>query len=352
MELKIFKLYFSGPLHISGPKDDYGKSETKYHSDSLYAALIAALSQLHTGFEPVAESGDLGCTISSLFPFTKDKDGKEVFFLPKPFVPYNAGDLTNIAKKVKKAKWLDADYYSKVLRNEYLGLLGKTRNNNEAGADLKGEYLSSRRIDEDFFSSYTVPRIRVPRSGADNDGNTEIFYMERLMFKNGSGLYFIADGDTTRLEEALDLLQYDGIGTDRNVGQGQFRYEMGSIELDVPNRGNKMVALSLFCPEDEEQLNDMLGENAGDSSYEIINRGGWVSSPGLGKVRKRSVYMFMEGSIFQVLDDQTSNYPISLGKIDIDLSPWNDLADGKIPIQELHKIFRSGRALFLPLETN
>jgi CRISPR type III-A-associated RAMP protein Csm4 len=153
--------------------------------------------------------------------------GGEVFFLPKPFVPYNAGDLTNIAKKVKKARWLDTAYYSKVLRNEHLGLLGESEDNKQGGAHLKGEYLTTRKIDADFLDSYTVPRIRVPRSGAENNGNTEIFYMERLMFKEGSGLYFIADGDTTLLEKALELLQYDGIGTDRKRRTGTIPIQKG-----------------------------------------------------------------------------------------------------------------------------
>lgn len=46
------------------------------------------------------------------------------------------------------------------------------------------------------------------------------FYMERIFFKDYSGLYFIVHGDTSIIENALDLLQTEGIGTDRNVGNG------------------------------------------------------------------------------------------------------------------------------------
>jgi CRISPR/Cas system CSM-associated protein Csm4 (group 5 of RAMP superfamily) len=113
-----------------------------------------------------------------------------------------------------------------------------------------------------------------------------------------------------------------------------------------------MVSLSLFCPEDEEQLKVMLGEKPGDSSYELVNRGGWITSPGLGKVRKRSIYMFSEGSVFKMSADPVSGGCITLGKTDIDLSPWKDLEEGNRPKRDLHKIYRSGKALFLPLITN
>lgn len=352
MEVKIFKLYFCGPLHISSPSEDYGKSENSYHSDSLYAASIAALSQYHCGLGQVAETGDLGCTISSLFPFTRDENEREIFFFPKPFVPYNAGDLMNIAKKVKKAKWLDSTYYSRVLKNEYLGLLGESKYEKEGGAHIQGTYLTEQKIDEDFLTTFTVPRIRVPRSSTEGDGNTEIFYMERLLFKKNSGLYFIADGDTSLLEKALKLLQYDGIGTDRNVGQGQFKYEKDSLTINVPEKGDRIVSLSLFCPESKDQLKPLIGVDPNSASYEIVNRGGWITSPGLGKIRKRSIYMFSEGSVFQAPDNPINKAPLALGEIGIDLSPWNDLGTDKTPKYETHKIFRSGRSLFLPLVTS
>ena len=77
------------------------------------------------------------------------------------------------------------------------------------------------------------------------------------------------------------------------------------------------------------------------SSYQLIKRGGWVASPtNIDAVlhRKRSVYMFTEGSVFK------SDSPL-IGKV-TDLQPalWEEHAD-MIP----HPVWRDGRAIFLPL---
>lgn len=351
MEFTIFKLKFEGALHISGSREDYGKSEKLYHSDSLYAAAIACLSQFENGLRDVANTGDLGCTISSLFPYTTDRNKKEVFFLPKPFVQFNAGDLTNIAKKVKKAKWLDTEYFSRVLNNENVGQLGNSDDHKDGGEHLKGEYLTESDIDKDFLTNFTAPRIRVPRSGEEGNGDTDIFYMERLHFQEGSGLYFIASGDTSLLEKALKLLQIDGIGTDRNVGHGQFKYEQSTIKLKIPVKGDKLVSLGLYCPGSREEMGDMLGENGRTASYDIVNRGGWITSPGLGKYRKRSVYMFQEGSVFNMSEKETSQRSFVKGMVNIDLSPWGDIKEFEKREEKPHSIFRSGRSLFFPIVT-
>ena len=69
---KIFKLHFTAPLHISDPHDDLGNSQKVIHSDTLYAALMSCLAKRG---ESLPEDGDLGFTVSSLFPyFQKDKD--------------------------------------------------------------------------------------------------------------------------------------------------------------------------------------------------------------------------------------------------------------------------------------
>ena len=81
--------------------------------------------------------------------------------------------------------------------------------------------------------------------------------MERIFFKDHSGMYFIAEGDNTKLlEKGLEILQHEGIGTDRNVGNGYFEFSKDEIELDLPENAKYSMNLSLFLPEKQEQLTD------------------------------------------------------------------------------------------------
>ena len=93
---KIFKLHFTAPLHISDQHDDLGNSQKIIQSDTLYAALMSCLAK---NGEELPEDGELGFTVSSLFPyFQKDKDSSPVYFLPIPMQSRQADLATNCLK--------------------------------------------------------------------------------------------------------------------------------------------------------------------------------------------------------------------------------------------------------------
>ncbi|MBS1736762.1 MAG: type III-A CRISPR-associated RAMP protein Csm4 [Bacteroidetes bacterium] len=329
MSFTAYRLYFEGPLHISDSRSDYGSSESKIHSDSFYAALIAALAKIQ---EEV--NADLGCTISSLFPFTTSQKDKIIYFFPKPFI-----DLKNYAagysdiKKLKRVEWLDKNYFEELLN-------GAIRSNIN-DYTINGAFLSSEDFEEKFIEKQVLPRVAVPRSAEEYDGNTNIFYIEKTYFKEDSGLFFLSKGDTTQLEKALHILQHEGIGTDRNVGFGSFRYEIEpNLELQVPNKADHYVSLSLFNPGDKETLNQLI--NDPNTAWEITKRGGWITSEGNTGIRKKSIYMMNEGSIFY---SPYNNMEV-LGKVDFDLKP--EAVEGFTPPN--HPIWRSGRSLFLPIK--
>lgn len=330
MELAAYKLYFEGPLHISDARSDYGKSESMLHSDTLYAALLAVQGQLSDNV-----NADLGCTISSLFPFTLTSEGDSVYFFPKPLVQlqtYLEKEYEDI-KKLKRVEWLDKTYFEEMLIGTFSSPINPQT--------IQGSFLTSEKIDKEFMFSQVVPRVAVPRSSDENEGETNIFYIDRTYFKEGSGFYFLASGDTAELEKLLNVLQHEGLGTDRNVGFGHFHYErIDDFQLSVPTESIYALSLSLFNPENEDLIQEFTsGEYA---SWEILKRGGWMTSSGNVGVRKKSVYMFREGSIF--------SHPISkiteLGQVNIDLKP--DTAEGFTPPE--HPVWRSGRALFLPIK--
>ncbi len=324
MKPEIFQLHFTAPLHLSDVRADYGKSERIIHSDTLTAAIMQVWAVLgkETWIKP-----DMGFVVSSLFPFTKSED-KPVYFLPKPYtglnVPIENTD-PSLAKKAKKVQYYDIDYFDKALLRKEV---------NPDKTNYQGAYLTDQKIDPHFLLSDVRIRIRKPRNDAED---AEPFYMEQLIFKQGSGFWGMVtfDNETAkrRFQIAMNYLQDAGLGTDRNVGNGQFQFHWDTnTKLPFGTEQSEYgICLSLFCPENHEQLNTMLNEKA---RYETIKRGGWISEP-YNTYRKRSVWMFKEGSVFKMPNQQST-----LGAV-VNLRP--DIMD------ETRPVWRSGKAIFLPI---
>lgn len=327
----IYKLHFTSPLHLGDARDDYGISLKTMASDTMYAALISSLAKLG---EEIPKDGDLKCSISSLFPFyQKDKaDGNAVLFFPKPLkqtLPKSKKAVEE-RKKIKKVTWLDASYFTKILRGEQL-----FDEQTIGGNAIQGEFMTDALIDKDFISSQVSPRVTVSR---DFSEDAKPFYMDRVTFKGYSGLFFIADGDVSLLEKALNLLQHEGIGTDRNVGNGYFEYDSTTVELDIPNGSEYALALSSFVPESKEQLQALLDSD--NIAYDFQRRGGWITTPPNNTLRKNVIYAFTAASVFKHQCDGVE----TLGQVGIDLKPDLQMVE--------HPIWRCGRALFLPIKVN
>lgn len=331
-KFKIYKLHFTSPLHLGDESADYGKSLRSVHSDTMYAALVSVLAIIG---RKIPDKADLGFTISSLFPFyQKNRETDSICFLPillKRNLPHSKHQ--NIAKKIKKVKWLDKDFFQKqILGNELF-------DDDFYPENIKGEYLTTKDIpDDDFIKSEVSPRVKVSRTGKEY---AEPFYMERLFFKDYSGMYFIALGDTKLLDIAIEILKEEGIGTDRNIGNGFFEFDktidIQTIRFDLPE-SNYKSNLSMYLPKSQEELNSVL--NSENIAYDFIKRGGWITSPPYGTFRKNSVNMFTEGSVFSSVT--TNDISIS-GKI-ANLTPQVEHIDFE------HEIFRNGKAIFIPVK--
>lgn len=324
----IYKLHFTTPLHLGDVRDDYGISLKTIASDTMYAALISCLAKL--GRE-IPDNGDLGCTISSLFPYyQKDKSSEAVLFFPKPLkqIMPDSKKAVEERKKVKKVAWLDAQFFSKVLNGSQLF-------DDNTIDKLDGEFLTDKEINQKFIVSQVLPRVTISRNGQED---AVPFYMDRIMFKDYSGLYFIADGDTSLLDHAMQLLQHEGIGTDRNVGNGYFEYEKSTMKIDLPDSSDYVMALSSFIPESKIQLQTMLGSD--NVAYDFQRRGGWITTPPHNTLRKNVIHAFTAASVFKM----QCNGMVTTGKVGVDLKPeinWDDKLD--------HPVWRCGRALFVPI---
>ena len=330
---KIYKLHFTAPLHISDQHDDLGNSQKGIQSDTLYAALMSCLAK---SGERLPEDGDLGFTVSSLFPyFQKDKDSAPVYFLPIPMQARQANlSDVSMAKKVQKVQWIDSALYSAVLSGESL-----FDGTDKYLPNIQESYLTTCELPEDvngskeFVKSEVSERVTLQSRTGDEDAKP--FYVDKILFRHHAGFYFMAEGDTSLLEKALQLLSMEGIGTDRNVGYGFFEYTADTLSIDLPADASHQLSLSLFIPESKEQLEALM--NSEQVAYDFVRRGGWITTYPYTTLRKNAIYGFLPGSVFRKDVEQPTTV---IGKI-VDLKP--------IDVGIAHPIWRNGKAIMLPI---
>lgn len=387
MELSLLKavyINFKTPFHLSDAKPyDYSNSSHRLHSDTLYAALIYALSLVDY---PLEEYPTLPFTLSSAFPFIKVNENKYVHFFPRPFLQLTpakkeenekqaAAQDPSLAKKIKKIQWLDKEQFFNLLQGKNLTpieniseyVFKKYVCSHDNPKNIFRNALSlitncaSENSELDLIVRWVVPRIRVPR---EEVGDTQIFYQERLEFLPGGGFFFLALLENPEAESvlkaALTILQDIGIGSDKTIGQGQFKFCIKDFAISygppaAESKPDLLINLSLYCPASYEELNALLSSSQDNTSniaatkigYEIIKRGGWITTPNFLSYRKKNIYMFQEGSVFHFpsfLSAQNQRF-FTLGT-NVDLSPE------KTPRTLDHKIIRCGKALFLPVYLN
>ena len=325
----IYKLHFTSPLHVADRHEAADVSLKTIQSDTLMAALFDCLSKTEN---ELPANGDLGFVASSLFPYyQKNADSNAVFFLPMPMMtePPATKDAS-MAKSIKKVKWVSSDLYGRILKGEK-DVFGSKEND---FSYVHGAYLANTTMaddNDDFIVSNVMQRVKIDDRTGQEDALP--YFVDRIMFKYYSGLYFLVEGDTTMADKAIAILANEGIGTDRNVGFGFFTYTKETITIDQPENASHQVALSVLIPESEKELKGMLDTE--EVAYDFERRGGWITSFPFNTLRKNAVYAFLPGSVFKNLGKNT------MGKI-VDLAPTD--------IKGLsHPVWRDGRAIMLPI---
>ncbi len=332
---KIYKLHFTAPLHIGDQHEDDGNSLRTVQSDTLYAALTACLAK--TG-EKIPADGDLGFTVSSLFPYyQRTADDKPVYFLPMPLQARQA-ELTDVtmAKKVKRVQWVDSELMSTVLNGNAL-----FDGTDEYFSAIQESYLTTTQLPEDangskeFMKSEVSQRVTLNSRTGEEDAKP--YYVDKIVFRHHAGFYFISEGNTELLDKALSILSAEGIGTDRNVGFGYFEYTTDHITIEQPEDADHQMALSLLIPESKDQLTMLM--NSELVAYDFARRGGWITTYPFTTLRKNVIYGFLPGSVFH--KETETCHPI--GKI-ADLRP--EVGD----MTPDHPIWRCGRTIMLPIK--
>ena len=339
MEVRLYKLHFTTPVHFGNARADYDVSLTTIPSDSLYAALIACRAKYGKSL-PNDKDRDFGFILSSTFPFYQENEKSNArLFFPRPLSLTLEDDNLDYRKKIKKVEWLEKESFKKAIVGEDLiDKPSKVRNN------VCGKYfVDKERIDKDFVYSEECPRVKVNKRNFDEDA--EPFYIDKVYFKDYSGLFFLAKGDKDSfeiLEESLQLLKMEGIGTDRNVGNGFFEFYPEKDVVDFSNElpfaeneySEYLLSLSSLIPKDKTMVEKLI---AGDKiSYNLHRNGGWIAVPEHSKLRKNVIYSFTSGSVF------SNPHENSIGRIE-------ELKPTVIKDEKFH-VWRNGKSIFLPIK--
>lgn len=319
------KLNFSSPLHLGrGIGETYDTGSKLLHSDTLSAALASARVQLFgdKNLKDYLES----LRVSSAFPFFENH-----FFFPKPMLKLNLeieGQDEHLQNKsLKKLEYLEQPLFEQVISGKLVAVPENRFSENK-------KYLwAVKPVVKNILKTEVQQRVTVPRDG---QGDSVPYYVERLFFSDGAGLFFLMETENEQIlhetEVALKYLEDTGLGTDRTVGNGFFNAEVTTLQLSVPSTSNHSMTLSLFCPAKEE----LSGLLKGDAAYLMEKRGGFIagaSEEQFRHLRKKSVFMFSEGAVFH-------GNTLS-GKV-LNLRPqWDD--------EKLHPVYRSGKPVFIPV---
>jgi len=340
------KLLFNTPLHIGSPYKGIGVENTQpfISSDTIFSALCNVWIKygILTSEELNKAVPELNIIFSSAFPFLRIGDSAS-YFLPTPVYEPNSIDKLigseeekdSLKKKLKKSPFIPLELFRNYLiENSYFRKsYDKVLDDIFAYKSVYKEKLSVRHA-QDRISSASQP-----------------YYVGQTYFDPElGGLYFVVKLDdelvdwTNIFNEGLRALAKEGFGGLRStMGTFIVNEEYGTLKMiekyddlffltiEGPSEKIKYCLLSVYFPIDGEL--DLIKKNNDNIYYELIHRKGWTySTSTYYQLKKKSIYLFKEGSLF--------NFPV-IGNV-IDIKP-DDFP---------HPVWKCGKALTVQLRTS
>ena len=321
---KLVKLDFNNnPAHFGELGIGMEETSERVRSDTLFSAWVITYARLGQDLDSLLkrfqEDKAPPFRLSSTFIYQENSGKKSTtYYLPRPKNPpinYPIGNDLDIAKSYKKLEFLPLERW----RKWYQGV-GFSKDDLSS---LKDRY-------NDCFEIQKQPKVAIDRLTRATNLYHTAFVRYRSEENNKSGLYFLIELNDVTLENdlkaSLCLLGEEGIGGERSSGAGRFEPSWHDLDEQwqklVKFKGNSQSLISLYWDDELISLDN--------SSYELQERGGWITSSAKNQRRKK-VMMFAEGSVFA---------DIPIGK----------LADVTPPEFTQHKIYRSGIAISLPIK--
>jgi CRISPR-associated protein Csm4 len=344
---KLVRIDFGGnPVHFGELGIGMEETSERVHSDTLFSAWVSIYARLYSEeiedlFRRFPQAGSTNILeppfrLSSTFLYGKTSPDSYIYYLPS-LLKLPAGyphDNLKFAKDFRKLKYLPLSVWRRWYQQE--GIL----DSDIPEIEYKNGKLAHQGTFEygKFFQKQTLPKVAIDRIHAATN-----FYQTSFVYFRDGGLYFIfympeSDAELfDRLQIALSFLGDEGIGGERSSGAGRFTAEWLDLPtefqslVDPPDISTNFYALiSLFWDDIDACLACIEDEN---TLYQIQERRGWISARSGRQLRRKSVAMFMEGSIFSQLPS---------GKLAI-------VTPEKLTNKH-HPIYRSGISLSIPVK--
>jgi len=333
-EYQIAKLYFNQPLALmSGKKDEFQNEVLSLPSDMLKAAILSGLAKID--LDNVTELNE-DLIVSSAYLFYNDR-----YFFPKPMtgLPVKDNSEIGMAKKIKKIAYLDLSLFEKTINQTEFEI-------SDTNLLHGGKFLVADSSDypDKLYAAQTEERVQIGNINlfATEDKSAPFyvsrtyFYQSNDNFRQHAGLYFIyRTQHEDLLRKALEFLQDEGLGADKNVGNGRFNLVFDSFKLNIPDDANKQIILSKYIPEQTKVQNGLLN----NAHYLLDKRGGYIAgtiNESYAHWQKRSVFMLREASVFDINFELTGkNVILSTTKAENILK---------------HKVYRDGRPVSIPVK--
>lgn len=334
--LKIVKLHFRSALHLGADISGIGLEDSQLvaHSDTLFSCLINNYADLHSGSPKAVEKllepfrdGDPPFRISSAFPFQMPPGYGVTYYLPKPLVDPPLFYSTEVGREAKQD-------YGKLVRNTQLiriDTFQKWQRGEEAELD---DLKDTAEEIGDFYRREIRPQHARDRL---TDAAT-IYHTGLVHLHRSAGLYFLIELNNKTLldwntfEVVLRQAGRSGLGGRRSHGNGTFEVASDAIsDLDdswqelfrEKEDFNGFINLSLCLPENFDCLKPV--------AYQLVPRRGWCySSIAPAQLKRKTVTMFSEGSVFR---NETKG---ALAEVTPDKF-------------KVHKVYRYGISLSLPI---
>jgi len=303
MEFDAYNLKFKS-FHI-GEDGRLDSSSAFIHSDTIFSGVCNVWARAY-GKEDLDSMlkefhEDPPFVISSAFPYIDD-----VYYFPKPFLVATAEVPEDKRKDFKKMAFFSKEFFERYIDGNL--------SNEEMAAEL--EKSSAKILEENYLPKVALDRV--------NSSSEPFSFSENRLHKN-AGYFFLyrcRKEYIDKFKNAILILSDEGIGGKKTWGCGQFEAESSKIDLELPE-GNMYCSLSLYYPKEDERLSDKC-------SYNLLERGGWIVSQTPTKMKRKSVYMLSEGSLFDF---------DAKGKL-VDVTP-NGF--------DLHNVYRCGLAFTIPV---
>jgi len=350
--MKVVKIYPRTNLH------------TFLHSDTLWGNIIYAFRLLN-GVEETTkllkkyEDGNVPFKISSIFPFAQNpkKDEDTIYYFPKPILNIQFNEAQNpeemaYLKTYKKIKYIEKKLFEDIINGrldeaELFQKFLKWKNAEDNLENLsKSSQIDTKEINNlkeiihanrfkyltGFTPIYNLHNSidRMSSSTLVKESRGQLYWEEEYNFFGNeilnrkinyllesdnekefsqsdinfiNGIYFLVDGeDTDLIRGPLNLLSHLGIGGNKSIGKGSFIYKIDDFNLELPEKYNSYISLSLYHPHKDEKNLFLNKENR--LCYDIVTRIGMVGKDfNVNFSQKNPVICFTEASTFFVKEN-------------------------------------------------